>query len=942
MFTFIKQKLLYKKWLNICLFVGIILLVAVAACLPMYQNMSENQAFQNEMKQYIQDNGTYPCVVSVFQGNTYKKTKESFSKVIETIEGWDGILQRDLQMEPAQRIGLYTLKESAIIPIVNVAKRKNDKYLKISYMSDMEEHWKLIASEKEEAGKIPCYVSASALENNELYVGQTIEMKDYTDAKGNPLQLMITGVFEEKKSDDIYWVQAPEEYQKNVFVSEQDLEKIMTAQKQITVRFYAYYLYDYTKMKAKDISSYYKVLKRYAKAGFDGQRVEITTVFTQLLEDSIQQSKKIAAILWVLELPILALILIFIYMIASQILELEGNEIAMLKSRGVSMRQILWVYFCQASVLACSGIVLGIPLGYAICRLMGQSNAFLEFVNRKNLMAAITGKSVGFAIAGAVLAIAFMTLPLVKRANIDIVAKKSKRDASETAFFEKYYIDVVLLLVSGYSYYSFNKQKEEIAQRVLNGKGLDPVLFISAVLFMAGAGMIILRLFRVVVQLIYHMGKERWAPAVYASFLQILRTRRKQTFISLFLVVSIAMGIFYSNVARTINRNEEERIRYDTGADLVVKEKWMTMSKTYRSGDKQITDLVYVEPDTNLFEKVRKHTESAAEVLQRDVSLAAAKGLSDNGVLMAIQTEDFGNTAWMRDGLLDKHWYHYLNDLADGAGNILVSSNARERFNLKVGDTIRYSMLSEDNSYQDTLGDLTGKICGFVDAWPGFTGYKMVTDDNGNIKQEETYLIVANYGYVTNIFGIQPTEIWMKTGGHQNKVLDVIRDSGAVLEYRKDVEQKLILAKQTAMIQITNGMLTLSFLVVMILCMIGFLIYWITSIRQRELLFGIYRAMGMSMREIIQMLINEQICCSMIAVLSGVVSGMITSRLFIALITIAYAPEQHVLPYQLYISAGDMLRIGIIVLCMLGGGIYVLAHILAHMKIAQAIKMGED
>ena len=309
---------------------------------------------------------------------------------------------------------------------------------------------------------------------------------------------------------------------------------------------------------------------------------------------------------------------------------------------------------------------------------------------------------------------------------------------------------------------------------------------------------------------------------------------------------------------------------------------------------------------------------------------------------MAIQTEDFGNTAWMRDGLLDKHWYHYLNDLADGAGNILVSSNARERFNLKVGDTIRYSMLSEDNSYQDTLGDLTGKICGFVDAWPGFTGYKMVADDNGNIKQEETYLIVANYGYVTNIFGIQPTEIWMKTGGHQNKVLDVIRDSGAVLEYRKDVEQKLILAKQTAMIQITNGMLTLSFLVVMILCMIGFLIYWITSIRQRELLFGIYRAMGMSMREIIQMLINEQICCSMIAVLSGVVSGMITSRLFIALITIAYAPEQHVLPYQLYISAGDMLRIGIIVLCMLGGGIYVLAHILAHMKIAQAIKMGED
>ena len=60
MFTFIKQKLLYKKWLNICLLTGIVLLIAVAACLPMYQNMSENQALQNQMKEYVQENGKYP------------------------------------------------------------------------------------------------------------------------------------------------------------------------------------------------------------------------------------------------------------------------------------------------------------------------------------------------------------------------------------------------------------------------------------------------------------------------------------------------------------------------------------------------------------------------------------------------------------------------------------------------------------------------------------------------------------------------------------------------------------------------------------------------------------------------------------------------------------------------------------------------------------------
>ena len=309
---------------------------------------------------------------------------------------------------------------------------------------------------------------------------------------------------------------------------------------------------------------------------------------------------------------------------------------------------------------------------------------------------------------------------------------------------------------------------------------------------------------------------------------------------------------------------------------------------------------------------------------------------------MAIQTEDFGNTAWMRDGLLDKHWYYYLNDLAEKADNVLVSSNARDAFNLKVGDTITYTPQEQDGKYQETLGGVSGTICGFVDAWPGFTGYKTITDEEGNQKQETTYLVVANYSYVESCCGIQPAEIWMKTGGNNDAALQTIQDSGAVVDYQEDMYQRLALAKQGAMIQITNGMLTLSFLVVMILCMIGFLIYWITSIRQRELLFGIYRAMGMSMKEMIQMLVNEQVFCSLLAIAAGVCGGIATSKLFISLITIAYAPENHVLPYALYTSGTDMVRIGVVVVIMLGGAIGILARMLGHMKIAQAIKMGED
>ena len=38
MFKFLRNKLLNKKWLNACLLLGIVLLVAVASCNPMFKN----------------------------------------------------------------------------------------------------------------------------------------------------------------------------------------------------------------------------------------------------------------------------------------------------------------------------------------------------------------------------------------------------------------------------------------------------------------------------------------------------------------------------------------------------------------------------------------------------------------------------------------------------------------------------------------------------------------------------------------------------------------------------------------------------------------------------------------------------------------------------------------------------------------------------------------
>lgn len=100
--------------------------------------------------------------------------------------------------------------------------------------------------------------------------------------------------------------------------------------------------------------------------------------------------------------------------------------------------------------------------------------------------------------------------------------------------------------------------------------------------------------------------------------------------------------------------------------------------------------------------------------------------------------------------------------------------------------------------------------------------------------------------------------------------------------------------------------------------------------------------MGMTKREIIQMLINEQIFSSGLSILIGAGLGILSSRLFVPLVQIFYASTDQAVPLQVQYNALDMVRlfcvIGIVIIvCMV-----VLGKLISRINISQALKLGED
>jgi len=289
----------------------------------------------------------------------------------------------------------------------------------------------------------------------------------------------------------------------------------------------------------------------------------------------------------------------------------------------------------------------------------------------------------------------------------------------------------------------------------------------------------------------------------------------------------------------------------------------------------------------------------------------------------------------MKDNLLVTHINNYLNVLSKTANGILVSENFKNIYGYKLGDSIK---ITYNNSTIDTT------IVGFFDYWPGYSPTTTTINADGSASKKENYLIICNYATALASWKLTPYEIWIRLedGADSDFIYDFAEENDVKYRSFTDLNSELISIHNETLFQGTNGILTMSFIIILILYVIGFLIYWILSIKSRELLFGVLRAMGMSRAEIIHMLVNEQIFTGVLSIVLGSVIGFLVTNLFVPLIQIAYSTGTQVLPLELVTDTNDMIKlfaiIGIaFIFCMA-----ILTRIVFSMKITQALKLGED
>lgn len=943
LFFILFRKLIEGRWLTLCLFLGSVLAIALISSIPMYTEGILQKMLIKDLENSQTTSGTYPGYYSIRSNFFYNSADKGIDAYPE--------YHRKVTEELFPAIGLPCLAYShrltvnflTALPVKRREEKPLARLMNIESIEGVEDHLDILYgnlfSREITEGYYEAIVTEQALAEHDLMLNEIYYMSDTRGLLEKPFKVKIVGVFSIKDRHDPYWHQGLWSYN-NSFLIDYSLfyKQFIAAKSPLFSGAEWYYALDYHKISTTNLDHIVETLKNQIKL-FKEYRIPYKIAALPVLEAYYERGRTLRTTLMFLQIPVLLLLAFYIYMASKFVIDCERNEIAALKSRGASSVHVFFLYLLESLILSGISLIIGPPLGLFLSAVIGSSNGFMEFVSRTTLSLSLSRKAYLYSIAGAAFFIITMLIPALRSARTTIVLhKQAKARTEKKAFWKRYFIDIILMAVAGYGFYSYRSQQKILFLTGLGGNDLplDPLLFIISALSILGLGLFALRAFPYLIKFIFMSGRKRWSPILYASFIHVERSTGQKSFFMMFLILTLSIGVLSSNTARTINQNKEDRIYYLNGSDIVLREQWQSADPMEMSsagipgspladkGSSRAGMILYREPSFEPY-KTLNGIEKATKVFSRQSVNVQSLQHQIKADIMGIIPHEFAGTAWFRSDLLPFHWYKYLNLLAESPMAVLCSSSFQTKHNIHKGDTIYISWSGQKR--------MEAVVYAFIDYWPTY-----------NPEPGREDFIVANLQYIQAKMAIEPYEVWLKLSPEitSKEFYSSLKEKELRIERLRNTKQEIIKQMNDPMLLGTNGALTLGFIVTILICAIGFLIYSILSFRARILQFGIFRAIGLSKISLTLMIIFEQLFIVGFAIITGIVIGELVSFLFIPMLQLVGDIARRVPPFRVISLWKDYARLYAAVACSLISGFVILGILISKIKMASVIKLGEE
>ncbi|HEY7350420.1 MAG TPA: FtsX-like permease family protein [Ktedonobacterales bacterium] len=600
------------------------------------------------------------------------------------------------------------------------------------------------------------------------------------------------------------------------------------------------------------------------------RQAQVNTGLNHLLGDYQHKLDLLALPLYVVMAQVLGLILFYIVVVAGLLVERQAAEIATLKSRGASGLQVLGLYLAQGAALALAAALLGPWLAALLTRglVSWLLPAAVGLVSAGYLGAVIFPNSI-FLIAALAAALCLVALALasLRAARLDVLAfRREQARSMRQPLWQRLYLDVGLAVLCAAGYVELNYFGGVGVRSLLGGSAAsDPLLLLAPGLLLLAGALLALRLFPLLVRGLARLAARGRGATGLLALIQIARSPLHYARLVLLLTLAVGLGLFTLTFSASLGQSQVDGAGYQAGADFRVVES--PLNSTPAAFDQQKT--LAALPGIQAVSAARR-----TSVNTRDVASATIALLAIDPATFASATywrADFANQSL--DALMAALRQHALSpDQLAGAqsGNspviwAVVSQSFLDENKLAVGD------LFTGSPSEATFAQAQFRVGAVAQDFP--TMY----DRNGHgymVIDLHDYLGVVNGLSGNDLFG--PNEFWMRSvdaGGALSRLRSTFAQTDLDFQQVWDRRALQAAAEQNPLQAGLRGVLLLGVIAAGGLAVLGSLIYSALTARQRATQFAVLRTLGASGKQLVLLLLGEQLAIYLFGLLAGTALG---------------------------------------------------------------------
>ncbi len=790
----------------------------------------------------------------------------------------------------------------------------------LAYIRDFEKHAKILDGRMPEPrkngdGEIEAVMATAGLDEAGLEVGDRIAVVWEKNGALTPVNVKITGRWYPQDPEDTYWFYQLDYFNNAIMVPEESFfENVARPYEGIGHEYAWFMVFDVNSIRSDNVPRVLEgisELRSRTATMLGNVRMEISP--EGLLQDYSVKLFFLKILLFVLSAPIICIVLYYITISAGMIVDRQRNEIAILKSRGASMGQVVGVYLTEGVLLGSFALIVGPLLGMVVAQFIGRTYTFLVFSNRALLPVHITTQTMQFAVGAVALSIGAMVLPAVGAARHSIVSYKQEVARNTRGpFWQRWFLDFLILGVAGYGYYLLQGRQSVLTLGEAGDVFSDPLLLLVPAIFIFACGLVFLRFFPYLVNGLSAIGGRVFPISIMLGLRTIGRMPGQYTRLVLLLILTLSLGTFAASVAKTLDRNYNDRVYYQTGSDLLLVESGQFDEVSETWSFQPVSDHLDV-----------KSIKWAARVFRTAGNAnITGRGRPQEVKIMGVDPPDYAKVAWWREDFSDQHMNVLLNNLGQNEKGVIVDRKFLAEFKLKVGDSLVVNVKSRPVDFA---------ITGVVEYWP-------------TLWPDTERFFIVNLDYLFDQIGQAPYDVWTRTDGVTPTVqtINEVREHDFIVSRFVDARDTALKLRDDPGRTGIFGILTVGFIIAALLTVLGFMLYSFLSAKRRMQQLGILRAMGLSIRQLVSLFLFEQGFLIALGMAVGTVLGITTGALFIPFLQIKSEAHAGIPKFVVMTAWDDVGKIyamfGIILVVAFPAFIWMLVR----MKIHEAIKFGDE